>query len=66
MTSVLSRSLAVSAGGLVALGSVVGFLATFEPLSGALAWRIGYSVLFLLAAALVRKGLRSCPTERGR
>ncbi len=42
-----------------ALFCCFGFLASFEPLDGALAWRIGYVVFFTLSVLGIRVLLKS-------
>lgn len=61
MTLAPTRVLAALAGVALALFSVYGFICTFEPGEGALAWRIGYSGLFFLGAWTVMRGLRPRP-----
>ncbi|MAF65319.1 MAG: hypothetical protein CMJ84_06635 [Planctomycetes bacterium] len=38
--------------------SICGFLATFEPSTGALTWRVGYTVPLFLSVLLAQGGLR--------
>jgi len=61
LTVAPTRVLAALAGVALALFSIYGFICTFEPGEGALAWRIGYSGLFFLGALLAMRGLRPRP-----